>query len=173
MVESRAEQSTSYLYVPPRAISDNTRWRSPFLNGAFAARWANSIILIICIHNRLSEEGRIRRKSCAVSMRLLQSATFVFCTVSSSGPRWGSFGGMNRCSMTECRISESRLSVVRTDMAVENKTVDTAETIQRQRYPSHVYYSTRRNFPTSQPPGFCSGYTSLKTRLFSMKQGAF
>ncbi len=98
------DQSGGTLYVPPRAIADNARWRSTFLNGAFAARRANSIIVIIDIHTGLSEEGMIWRKSRAASMRLLHSATFVFRSVSSPGCFCGSFGGMKTCSTTERKI---------------------------------------------------------------------
>jgi hypothetical protein len=38
---------------------------------------------------------------------------------------------------------------------------------------THQGYSARRKFPTSRPPGFCSGYSSLKTHLFSLKHSAF
>lgn len=77
----------------------------------------------------------ILRKSCAASMRLLHSAIFIFRSVSSPGCFWGSFGGMKTCSMTERKTSESRLSVVGTDMTVENKTVDAA------RVQGHVFYA--------------------------------
>jgi hypothetical protein len=142
VVKLKAEQIGNYLYVPPRVIFDNAYWRSAVFNGAFAARRADCIILIICFHKGLSEEGTrmIWRKSCAASMRLSHSATFVFRSVSSSGPRWGSFGGMKTCSMTEHKVSESRLSVVGMDMTVERRLLT-----QRQMVQDHVW-SARPGF---------------------------
>ena len=134
MVKLKAEQIGNYLYVPPRAISDNAYWRSAVFNGAFAARRGNCIILIICSHKGLSEEGMIWRKSCAASMRLSHSATFVFRFFSLSGPCWGSFGGMKTCSMTERKISASRLLGVGMDMTVEIRLLT-----QRQRVQDHVW----------------------------------
>jgi hypothetical protein len=66
------------MYVPPIAIFDNMRRRLAFFNGAFATQRASSIILIICIHKGLAEEGRILRKCCAASMRLLHSSILIF-----------------------------------------------------------------------------------------------
>jgi hypothetical protein len=79
--------------------------------------------LIICIHKVLSEEGMVSRKAWAASMRLSHSAIFVFRSVSLSFFR-GSLGGRKTWSMTERKISESRLSVVGADMTIENETVD-------------------------------------------------
>jgi len=76
------------------------------LNGAFAAQQANSIILIMCIHRGVSEEGRFGRKSWAASMRLSHKATFIFRSICSPGCIWGSTGGMKTCSMTERKILE-------------------------------------------------------------------
>jgi hypothetical protein len=57
-------------------------------------------------------------------MRLSHSATFVLRSASLPGCICGSFGGRKTCSMTERKVSESRLSVVGADMAIENETVD-------------------------------------------------
>src|SRR6267142_1390690 len=143
MVEPKAEHHAHYRYIPPRAISDSTRWRPSFLNGVFVARRANSIILIICIHKELSEEGMVLRKACAASMRLLHSATFVFRSVSLPGCFCGSFGGRKTCSMTERKRSESRLSVVGADMTIQNETVDaeSREMMPWQRVRGHVLYA--------------------------------
>jgi hypothetical protein len=74
------------------------------LNGAFAAQRANSIILIMCIHRGLSEEGRFGRKSWAASMRLSHKATFIFRSICLPGCIWGSTGGIKTCSMTEHKV---------------------------------------------------------------------
>jgi len=93
-----------YPYAPPGASPDNARWRSAFLNGAFAAQRANSIILIMCIHRGLSEEGRFGKKSWAASMRLSHKATFIFRSICLPGCIWGSTGGIKTCSMTERKV---------------------------------------------------------------------
>ena len=118
MIESGAKHTPSYPFVPPIAISDSTRWSSTSFNGNFAARRADCIILIICIHNGLlSEEGRIWRNCWAASMRVSQRATFVSRSVSLPGCFCGSFGGMKTCSTTEVK------KMGWMDMIVENEIV--------------------------------------------------
>src|SRR5229473_1374505 len=81
-----------------------------------------SIILITRVHKECCEERTPgRKKPRAASMRLSQSATFVFCSICSPGSSWGSLGGMKTCSTTKRKISESESLAVRAGMIVEKQ----------------------------------------------------
>jgi len=105
------------------AISEKARRRSAALKEAVTARRANCIVLIIRVHKGDWEGGTFWMKSWAASMRLSHSATFTFCSISSPGASWESFGGMKTCSMTECKM-ESGSWAAGVGMTMDNETVD-------------------------------------------------